>query len=52
MRDSYNPKEHSLVRRGKRREDEILGDFIDILEYHFSLLNEKMMKILMPMILK
>ena len=41
MRDSYNPKEHPLVRRGKRREDEILGDFIDILEYHFSLLNEK-----------
>jgi Ca2+-binding EF-hand superfamily protein len=52
MRDSYNPKEHPLVRRGKRSEDEILGDFIDILEYHFSLLNEKMMKILMPMILK
>jgi Ca2+-binding EF-hand superfamily protein len=41
MRDSYNPKEHPLVRRGKRSEDEILGDFIDILEYHFSLLNEK-----------
>ena len=41
IRDSYNPKEHPLVRRGKRSEDEILGDFIDILEYHFSLLNEK-----------
>ena len=41
MRDSYNPKEHPLVRQGKRTEDEILGDFIDILEYHFSLLNEK-----------
>ena len=41
MREAYNPKEHPLVRRGKRNEDEILGDFIDILEYHFSLLNEK-----------
>ena len=30
-----------MVRQGKRTEDEILGDFIDILEYHFSLLNEK-----------
>ncbi len=41
LRESYNPKEHPLVRQGKRSEDEILGDFIDILEYHFSLLNEK-----------
>ena len=41
LREAYNPKEHPLVRQGKRSEDEILGDFIDILEYHFSLLNEK-----------
>ena len=41
MRESYNPKEHPLVRQGKRSEDEILGDFIDVLEYHFNLLNEK-----------
>ena len=41
LRNTYNPKEHPLVRRGKRSEDEILGDFIDVLEYHFSLLNEK-----------
>ena len=41
LREAYNPKEHPLVRRGKRSEDEILGDFIDVLEYHFSLLNEK-----------
>ena len=41
LRETYNPKEHPLVRQGKRSEDEILGDFIDILEYHFSLLNEK-----------
>ena len=41
LRDNYNPKEHPLVRQGKRTEDELLGDFIDILEYHFTLLNEK-----------
>ena len=41
LREAYNPKEHPLVRQGKRSEDEILGDFIDSLEYHFSLLNEK-----------
>ena len=41
LRENFNPKEHPLVRKGKRTEDEILGDFIDILEYHFTLLNEK-----------
>lgn len=41
LRDSYDPKGHPLVRQGKRSEDEILGEFIDILEYHFNLLNEK-----------
>ena len=41
LRECYNPREHPLVRQGKRSEDEILGDFIDILEYHFTLLNEK-----------
>ena len=41
LREGYNPKGHPLVRQGKRSEDEILGDFIDILEYHFTLLNEK-----------
>ena len=41
LRQGFNPKEHPLVRQGKRNEDEILGDFMDILEYHFTLLNEK-----------
>ena len=41
LRECYNPRAHPLVRQGKRSEDEILGDFIDILEYHFTLLNEK-----------
>ena len=29
------------MRQGKRSEDEVLADFIDVLEYHFNLLNEK-----------
>ena len=41
MRDNYDPKGHPLVRQGKREEDEILGEFIDMLEYHYNLLNEK-----------
>ena len=41
LREGYDPKGNPLVRQGKRNEEEILGDFIDILEYHFSLLNEK-----------
>ena len=41
MRDNYDPKGHPLVRQNKRSEDEILGEFIDMLEYHFNLLNEK-----------
>ena len=41
LRDNYDPKGHPLFRQGKRSEDEILGEFIDILEYHFNLLNEK-----------
>ena len=41
LRDNYDPKGHPLVRQEKRTEDEILGEFIDILEYHFNLLNEK-----------
>ena len=41
LRDNYDPKGHPLVRQEKRSEDEILGEFIDILEYHFNLLNEK-----------
>jgi len=41
MRKEYNPKEHPLVRQGKRTEDEILAEFLDALEYHFNLLIEK-----------
>ena len=41
LRHAYNPKEHPLVRQGKRTEDEILAEFLDVLEYHFNLLIEK-----------
>ena len=41
IRKGYNPSEHPLVRRGKRCEDEILAEFLDVLEYHFNLLVEK-----------
>ena len=41
MRSEYNPKGNPEVRQGKRNEEEILGDFIDLLEYHFNLLNEQ-----------
>ena len=41
MREGFTPSAHPLVRQGKRAEDEILGEFLDILEYHFNLLFEK-----------
>ena len=41
LRNEYNPKEHPLVRQGKRNEEEILAEFMDMLEYHFNLLIEK-----------
>ena len=41
LRSEYNPKEHPLVRQGKRSEDEILAEFLDVLEYHYNLLIEK-----------
>ena len=41
IRHEYNPKGNPLVRQGKRSEDEILADFLDVLEYHFNLLIEK-----------
>ena len=41
IRNEYNPKGNPLVRQGKRCEDEILADFLDVLEYHFNLLIEK-----------
>ena len=41
IRHEYNPKGNPLVRQGKRGEDEILAEFLDVLEYYFNLLIEK-----------
>ena len=41
IRNEYNPRGNPLVRQGKRTEDEILAEFLDVLEYHFNLLIEK-----------
>lgn len=41
IRDNYNAKENFLVRKGKKKEEEILAEFMDLIEYHFNLLNEK-----------
>ena len=41
IRSSYNPKRHPDVLNGKKTEPEILSEFIDILDYHFNLLNQK-----------
>ena len=41
MRNSYNAKENPLVRKKKKSEDEMMAEFMDFIEYHFNLLNEK-----------
>lgn len=41
IRNQYNPKGNPLFRQLKRGEDEILAEFLDVLEYHFNLLIEK-----------
>jgi Ca2+-binding EF-hand superfamily protein len=38
IRNSYNPINHPDVLSGKRTEDEVLAEFLDNLQYHFSLL--------------
>ena len=41
MRNLYNAKENPLVRQKKKSEDEMMAEFMDFIEYHFNLLNEK-----------
>jgi len=41
MRNSYNAKESPLVRQNKKNEDEMMAEFMDLIEYHFNLLNER-----------
>ncbi len=38
IRNTYNPKNHPDILAGKRTEDEVLAEFLDNLQYHFSLL--------------
>ena len=38
LRNTYNPKNHPDVLSGKMSEDEVLAEFLDNLQYHFSLL--------------
>ena len=38
IRNAYNPINHPDVLDGKRTEDEVLAEFLDNLQYHFSLL--------------
>lgn len=38
IRNSYNPSNHPDVLSGKNSEDEVLAEFLDTLQYHFSLL--------------
>ena len=38
LRNAYNPKNHPDVISGKKTEDEVLAEFLDNLQYHFSLL--------------
>ena len=42
IRNSYSPSGHPDVLSGKKTEDEVLAEFLDTLQYHFSLLkNDK-----------
>lgn len=41
IRGVYNGKQHPDVKAGKKTEDEILAEFLDNFEYHFSLLVKK-----------
>ena len=38
VRNNYSPKNHPDVLSGKKTEDEVLAEFLDTLQYHFSLL--------------
>lgn len=44
IRETYNASKHPDVIKGKKTEDEILGEFLDTFEYHFNLLNENKSK--------
>ena len=39
IKGTYNASRHPDVQSGKKTEDEVLAEFLDTFEYHFSLLN-------------
>ena len=41
LRNCYTPTNHPDVLSGKKTEDEVLAEFLDSLQYHFSLLKSK-----------
>ena len=44
IRENYNAKKHPDVVSGKKNEEEVLAEFLDNFEYHFSLLNSNKTK--------
>ena len=44
IRGTYNASKHPDVKSGKKTEDEVLGEFLDVFEYHFNLLNDNKSK--------
>ena len=44
IRDVYSAKNHPDVISGKKTEDEVLAEFLDTFQYHFSLLNDNKTK--------
>jgi len=44
LRGVYSAKSHPDVLKGKKTEDEVLAEFLDNFEYHFSMLNNKQTK--------
>ena len=44
IRENYNAKKHPDVISGKKNEEEVLAEFLDNFEYHFSLLNSNKSK--------
>ena len=41
IRNGYSPNNHPDVLSGKKTEDEVLAEFLDTLQYHFSLLKSQ-----------
>ena len=37
LKGVYNATKHPDVKSGKKTEDEVLGEFLDTFEYHFSI---------------